>query len=230
MNIGDIINIIESNPYIYELMKYCPYEILKRWDYREYSSGSIICNQGERYDLFFVIVKGYINIYYMAENGKKYIQSIYKEGNFIGELEIFDRKPYICFVESLSDTKLLQLNQKYFLEWLTLDRYAHSFITKEICKQFYDLSQKAAEDTLYSLKKRICNYLLSFCLNKIDSIPIRINLEKEQLSEMFAVTSRSVNRILKHLKEEGAIEIKPESIIIKSPSLLSKEEKKSLYD
>lgn len=230
MNIEDIINIIESNPSIYEMMKYCPYEILKRWDYREYSSGSIICRQGERYDLFLVIVKGYINIYYMAENGQKYIQSIYKEGNFIGELEIFDGRPYICFVESLSDSILLQLKQKYFLEWLNLDRYAHSYITKEICNQFYDLSQKAAEDTLYSLKKRICDYLLSYCLNKNDSIPIRINLEKEQLSEMFAVTSRSVNRILKHLKEEGAIEIKSDSIIIKSPSLLSKEEKKSLYD
>lgn len=211
-------------------MKYCPYEILKQWDYREYSSGSIICRQGERYDAFFVIVKGYINIYYMAENGKKYIQSIYKEGNFIGELEIFDGKPYICFVESLTDSKLLQLNRRYFLEWLNLDRYAHSCITREICNQFYDLSQKAAEDTLYSLRKRICNYLLSFCLNKNDNIPIRINLEKEQLSELFAVTSRSVNRILKYLKEKGAIEIKSESIIIRNPSLLLNEEKKSLYD
>jgi CRP-like cAMP-binding protein len=198
--------------------------------FSEAPSGSIICRQGERYDLFLVIVEGYINIYYMAENGKKYIQSIYKEGNFIGELEIFDGKPYICFVESLSDSKLLQLNQQHFLQWLSLDRYAHSFITKEICRQFYDLSQKAAEDTLYSLKKRICNYLLSYCLNKNDSIPIKINLEKEQLSEMFAVTSRSVNRILKYLKEEGTIEIKFDSIIIKSPSLLLKEEKKSLYD
>lgn len=230
MNIGDIVNIIENNSYIYEMMKYCPYEILKHWEYREYSPGTIICRQGERYDDFLVIVEGYVNIYYMAENGRKYIQSIYKEGNFIGELEIFERKPYICFVEALSDLKLLQLKQKYFLEWLRLDRYAHTYITKEISNHFYDLSQKAAEDTLYSLKKRICNYLLSYCLSKRDNTSIRINLEKEQLSEMFAVTSRSVNRILQFLKEEGAIEIKSNSIMIKNPSLLTKEEKRSRYD
>jgi CRP-like cAMP-binding protein len=228
MDLKEIINIVENNTSVYEMMKYCPYEILKHWEYCQYSSGEIICRQGERYDHFLVILEGYINIYFMAENGRKYIQSIYKSGDFVGELEIFHRKPYICFVEALTDLKILKLKQQYFLQWLKLDIHAHTFITKAICDHFYDLSQKAGEDTLYSLKKRICNYLLSCCQGK--AVTANLKLEKGQLSEMFAVTSRSVNRILQYLKAEGAIEIRGDSIIIKDLSILIKSEKQCHYE
>lgn len=224
MNLRDIEDIIENNSIIYEMMKYCPYEILKHWEYRDYLPGDIICRQGEQYDRFLVIVEGYISIYFMSENGKRYIQSIYSKGNFIGELEIFDQRPYICFVEALTDSKLLSIKQEYFLKWIHLDIYAHTFITKNICNHFYVLSQKAGEDTLYSLKKRIYNYLISCCQNDKGNNSIRIKLG--QLSEMFGVTSRSVNRILRHLKDAGAIAIISNSIIIKDLSILIKEERK----
>lgn len=228
MDLKEISNIIENNANVHKMLKYCPYEILKQWEYRQYSPGEIICRQGEKYDHFLIIVEGYVNIYFMAENGRKYIQSIYKSGNFIGELEIFHNKPYICFVEALTDVKILKINQRYFLQWIQLDIHAHTFITETICDHFYDLSQKAGEDTLYSLKKRICNYLLSCCQGKI--APANLKIEKRQLSEMFAVTSRSVNRILQYLKAEGAIEIKTDSLIIKDSSILARIEKQSQYD
>ncbi|MEW9121528.1 MAG: Crp/Fnr family transcriptional regulator [Thermotaleaceae bacterium] len=217
--------IIESNPSIREMLKDCPYDMLKRWEIKSYSKGSIVCQQDMHYDYFFIIVSGYANIYITAENGKKYAQSIYKNGDFFGELEIFDQKPYICSIEALTDLKVLRIKRNFFLEWIDKDRSFLLYITRTLCSSFYQLSKKAGEDTLYSLKYRVCNYLL-YCMDKgqKNGDAIEIKLEKDQLSGLFVVTERSINRILKYLKEKCIIDIKKKSILILDVEKLKEEE------
>lgn len=217
--------IIESNPSIREMLKYCPYDVLKQWEIKDYPKGYIVCQQDMYYNFFYIIVEGYANIYITAENGKKYVQSIYKKGDFFGELEIFEQKPYICSVEALTDLKVLRINRESFLEWLDKDKNFLLYITKALCNSFYKLSKKAGEDTLYSLKYRVCNYLI-YCLDKgiKKGDAIEIKLQKEQLSEQFVVTQRSINRILKYLKEKGIIEVRNKSILIIDVEKLKEEE------
>ena len=218
----EIVDIIESNSLIKEMLKNCPYDILKRWKLKEYPKGHIVCHQDMKYEYFCIIIEGYANIYLMAENGKKFSQSIYKKGDYFGELEIFDNKPYICSIEALTDLKIISINRKHFLQWIDRDRHFSLYITRTLCDSFYKLSRMAGENTLYSLKYRICNYLLY----RLDS-GIEIKVNKEQLSEQFAVTQRSVNRVLQQLKEKGLIEISNNSIFIMNMEGLMEEEKSS---
>jgi CRP-like cAMP-binding protein len=228
MDIKQLEDIIENNPDIYKMLKYCPYNILRHWQPMEYSAGDIICSQGEKYNCFYIIVHGYADIYFMSESGKKYSQAIYKKGDYIGELEIFDRKPYSCFVEALTDLKLIKIARDIFIEWLQLDRNICVYIIESLCNQFYKLSKKAGEDTLYSLKNRLCNYLLSFDNQSTKGIKsIKIELEREKLSDRFAVTPRSINRVLLYLRKKGIIDIVANFIIVKDLEELAREEKYS---
>lgn len=197
-----IIEIIESNRTIKNMLRNCPYEILNKWEFKEYEKGQIICYQNMKYDYFQIIVKGYANISITAENGKKYSQAIYSKGDYFGELEIFDSKPYICSIEALTDMEIIRIDRENFLKWIDMDRHFSIYITKTLCNNFYNLSKLAGDNTLYSLKYRICNYLLYRVDTgiKTDKV-IKIEVNKEQLSEQFAVTSRSINRVLKQLKE-----------------------------
>lgn len=227
MEIHEIINIIENNEAIYEILKYCPYEILKSWKIKKYTKNSIILNQGEIYDSFYIIAQGIADIYIMAENGKRYSQATYNKGYFIGELEIFDKVPFSCFIEAMTDVTLLEINRENFLKWLDLDKNISSYITRTLCRQFYNLSKKAGSDTLYTLKQRICQYLIS-CSGKINKSEIELN--KEKLSEQLAVTQRSINRVLKELKEKDLIDIKTNSIVILDLQSLKEEEEISRYE
>ena len=97
-----------------------------------------------------------------------------------------------------------------------------------LCSQFYRLSQKAGEDTLHSLKQRVCKYLINSGNGKTKcENQVIVNIEKEQLSEKFAVTQRSINRILQYLKEKDIIDVNSTYIIIKDIDELKKEEEKS---
>ncbi len=215
MNVYKVIDIIEKEPEVYAILKYCPYEILKRFVVKEYKKGMFILNQEEVYDTFYIMVEGTVDIYVMSEAGKKYSLARYKKGNYIGEHEIFERKPYSCYVEGLSNIKLLELDRNNFLKWFSLDRNLNEYITKTLCSQFYMLSKKAGKDTLYTLKQKICQYLIDNVSNSGNKTVLKINIEKDQLSEQLAVTQRSVNRVLKDLKEQDIIEIESNFIIIR---------------
>lgn len=228
MNLHEV---IEKNSGIFNMLKNCPYEILKKWEIKNYQRNYAICKQGEIYNYFNIIIEGYVNIYTTAENGRRYSQAIYKKGNFFGELEIFDRKPYICFVETLTDVTIMRIEREHFLKWLELDWNIINYITRTLCDQFYTLSKKAGEDTLYTLKQRVCHYLICCYHEGIESRDmIKLNIKKEQLSEQFAVTQRSINRVLHYLKENNIIDVKSDYIVIKDMEKLQQEEEISRYE
>lgn len=224
MSIFKVVEVIEKEKVIYDILKSCPYEILKQWEIFKYKKGNVFLSQGEVYPYFFVIIEGEANIFIMSDHGKRYSQSIYKKGNFIGELEIFNNVPYSCSIEALTDIKLLALKRDYFLKWYDMDNNISRYITEQICAAFYTLSQKSAADTLYTLRERICSYLLE-ASNKSSSSTIKI--DKDTLSGQLAVTKRSLNRTFMELKEKDILEISNSQVFIKDLNKLKKLAKKS---
>jgi CRP-like cAMP-binding protein len=211
-----VIERVTGDPTLYELLKYCPLDILRRWQLKHYPRGSLIFRQGETCDEFHLIVKGEIDVFTTADDGRKYSQARYKKGDMLGELEIFERRQYICSVEAVSDAALLVLTREDFIRWLALDNYFNQKILQAVSVQYYQLSKKAGEDILYSLHQRICLALWQ----KHQQIQGDILLNKQQLSEQFAVAPRSINRILSELREENIIVIHGEHIQVIDPQRL----------
>ena len=219
MNVQDIVNIN------YKMFKECPYEILNQFELKEYPKECIICHQEHEYDYFYVIAEGLVNIYRISKEGKKYSQAIYKKGDYFGELEVFSRKPYVCSVETITKAKVWRISRHDFLHWVELDKNFLLYLINTLCDSFYRLSKKAGEDTLYPLKYRICNFLLrSVDEDTKSDNHIEVPFDRERLSEQFVATTRSINRILKQLKEKAIIDIKNKSIIIKDLEGLKEEE------
>ncbi|MGD8190479.1 Crp/Fnr family transcriptional regulator [Brevibacillus ginsengisoli] len=231
MNVQTIADIIENNQTIYQMLKHCPYEILRHWHLSEYPSGTIIFHQGDVQESFYIIVDGSVDINIMAENGKKYSQATYHSGYMIGELEIFDQKPFVCNVEALTNVKLIELKREIFFQWLKLDQNFHQYITRSLSSQFYRLSRKAGDDNLYSLYHRVCRYLIDYLEQGVKKRQgTEINVNKHMLSQQFAVTHRSINRILQVLKEKEIIEINSHTLIIRNSTRLKEEEQLSRLD
>jgi CRP-like cAMP-binding protein len=224
-NIDDVITIIEQEKGIFELLKGCPYEVLKEFSVVRSRQGEFVLNQGQVYDSLYIVVGGLVRIYVMTESGRKYTLAVYKQGNYIGEHEIFDQRPYSCFVEAMSDVVLLKLRRAAFLDWLSLDRNISASFTRSLCNQIYMLSEKAGVDTLYSLKQRICQFLLS-----ATSRDGRVPVDRESLSELMGVATRSVNRIIKALREDGLVSIDRNVIVIEDWEALQSASEIKMHD
>lgn len=115
--LGDIVR----DPQLYELLKYCPLDIMQRWRFEEIQRGAFICRQGEICQRFSLIIAGEVDVFYEAEDGRRYRQARYRKGDMLGELEIFESRHYICSVVAVGHVQLLSLSQEYFSRWLALD-------------------------------------------------------------------------------------------------------------
>lgn len=219
-NLMEVMELLERDKKIYDILKGCPYEILRNIRLKKYPNGKFILEQGEIYNTFFIIVEGYADIFVESEQGKKYYLSTYDKGQFIGELEMFEQKPYMSRIESRGPVTTLELGRDKYLKWLECDQNFSMYILRTLCGGTYSSMQKMGNNTLYTLKQRICQFLIE---NADGRGVLRMPLSAELLSERMAVTSRSVNRVLKELKDKDILETKKTDVVIKDYQRLLRE-------
>lgn len=199
--------ILSNDLEIFNIVLSSDEEIKRKWEYVVYKANETICEFGESCDYFYIVVSGFVNIYHTSEKGKTYSQSVYERGSYIGELEIFTGKPFICGVEAMTTTELIRLKKDIFLKWVRRNHDILYYLMKTLANSTYQLSQKASYDTLYSLKFRVCDYLIECTTNENYYNNYRIFFNKKYLSEKFVVTTRSINRILKELCDQKIIKM-----------------------
>jgi CRP-like cAMP-binding protein len=213
-DITQICEMIENDSTIYEIMKSCPYELLRRMKIQTYKADEFVLNQEEEYHTIYLVVSGELDIYVESENGKKYYLNTYRKGCYIGELEMFGNHPYVSRVEAKTNIKLLEIKKEDFIRWVQTDRNMNDYFLKTLCESTYTLCRNMGNNTLYSLTQRICQYLVTSVKANVKSDNI-VEISSESLAERMAVTQRSVNRILHMLRESGLIEISKKKIMIK---------------
>lgn len=211
---------IVRDPLLYELLKYCPLEIMRRWRFEDIPRGDFICRQGEVCQRFSLIIAGEVDVFYEAEDGRRYRQARYRKGDMVGELEIFESRHYICSVVAVDHVQLLSLSQVHFCRWLALDNHFNQRMLRFFSQQYYQLSKKASSDNLYSLHQRVCQALW---LRYQQDGANEILLDKQNLSQEFAATTRSINRILHDLKALQIIDTDGERIVLLAPEKLKQE-------
>lgn len=220
-NLQKLLELVEKDKAIFQLLRQCPYEILRNFQLKEYKDSGFVLNQGEIYDTFYIVVSGYLDIYVESDHGKKYLLCTYTKGDYIGELEIFQQATYISSVESRGDVAVLELNRSYFVKWIRMDNNFNEYIIRTLCNNTYRMCVEMGQNTLYTLKQRICKYLIS---NMGTDGRQRFAVSSEMLSQKMAVTIRSINRILKQLGELKIIEMNRGNITIRDYEGLVREQ------
>ncbi|MGX7013409.1 Crp/Fnr family transcriptional regulator [Vagococcus silagei] len=189
--------LIQQYPKIAEILRDCPYTILKSFEIQTYSKGEFYLEKGTISNEVYIIVDGLVDIFIESNNGKRVSLDIYQSGNIIGEHEIIHKNPFSVSVMSLSNITILKLQREQFLKWLDLDRNFSKFLIESLCSQLYKLSQLTEVYSIFSTKEQV-----SLILSKLNTTQC---IERSQLLLQVSSTPRSVDRILKDLREKNII-------------------------
>lgn len=211
---------IVDDPQLYELLKSCPLEVVRCWYFESISYNSIVCHQGDICQKFSIIVTGEVDVFCDSEDGRCYKLARYSKGDVLGELEIFGSRHYICSVRAVGYVQLLSLSQESFNYWLTVDNHFNQKMLRFFSEKYYVLSEKACVDNLYSLHERVCMVLWKYYQQQGEN---QIVINKQELAQLFATTTRSINRILFLLKENNIIDVSGEEVILLNPEKLKTE-------
>ncbi|HEX3048187.1 MAG TPA: Crp/Fnr family transcriptional regulator [Bacillota bacterium] len=209
------IEAIETNPSLAEIFHNCPYRVLKAMEIVDYHAGHLLFQQGNCINCLYIIISGQVEVYYLAENGKKHLKRGVGEGTFLGELELFDQSPSSSCVRALTNVKLFRMKRNTFLKWAEVDNHLNTFLLKQVSKKLYDYTLVTSKNFLYSIKYRICNYFIAYCDDQNKTTHVEIELDKDELSKVFLISERSIDRCLQNLRDLNAIEIRKNSIVVK---------------
>ena len=133
-NLEKLVKLLEKDREIFQMLRQCPYEILRRFEVKDYEADQFVLNQGEIHNRFYIIASGYVDIYVESAHGKRYLLCTYMKGDYIGELEIFKQTGYISRIQSRGKVRILELDRTFFLQWIRTDKNFNEYMIKVTIK------------------------------------------------------------------------------------------------
>ncbi|AEM73233.1 Crp/Fnr family transcriptional regulator [Caldicellulosiruptor acetigenus] len=187
------------------------FHILKK----DFEKDQVIVLEGDECSIIGLILSGMIEVKKSSVSGKEYTITTLTQGDTFGEAVIFSSantfpativsktKTEVIFIPKHAIIEMCKKNEKFLYNFLNL-----------LSDRILLLNTKLKENTLSTLRQKICNFLLEE-YKKQKTTKLKLNFTKQELAKIFNVQRPSLSRELIKMKEEGLIDFWGKEIWIK---------------
>ena len=172
-----------------------------------FKKGELIYRADETSDALYIVNRGQVKMYRLAESGKEQLVRILTPGDFTGELALFKQSVHEAYAEAIVDSQICQIHrddlQQLLLRYPTislkiLTEFSHRLETSE--KQTTSLATEKVDT-------RIALYLVE-CVtdNSMNEATIELPMSRKDLASYLGTTPETVSRKLTEFEEAGLIE------------------------
>ena len=109
-----------------------------------YQDGEVIVRQGEVGDCMYVIQEGQVEVV-LEKGGEEVHLAVRGEGEFVGEMAIFEREVRMATVRALGQARVLTIDQKNFLRRIHEDPSLAYRIVQTMSHRIRELSAEVAQ-------------------------------------------------------------------------------------
>jgi CRP-like cAMP-binding protein len=110
---------------------------------RVYEDGDLIIRQGDVGDCMFVIQEGEVEVF-VEQGGKEVRLAVRSEGDFVGEMAIFEREERSANVRALGQARVLTVDKKNFLRRVHEDPSLAFRIVQTMSHRIREMSEEVA--------------------------------------------------------------------------------------
>ena len=191
---------------------------------RHFAKRAPVFREGDRADGFFVVVSGSVKVFKLSEDGKEQVLHILEAGQSFAEATIFEAGVYPANAEALSNSDLLFLPKRPFIELLEKNPKMALRVLGSLSKWLKRMTDLVENLALRDVEARLV-FFVSEEMNRL-GLPLRdgavyeIPVGKNVLASRLGTVPETFSRTLKKLQEEGKIRVKGNQIrILKAESL-----------
>jgi len=177
--------------------------------YKKLLPEEILFAEGESCEYYYQVVHGDLRWVNFNKEGDEYLQTIIEKGESIGELPLFDGGVYAATAIANKTAQVLRLPKAAFHQLLIDQPQIHfafsKLLTERLRFKFFLMKELANNDS-----EKIITALLGYLHEKKDhicSICNQVRLNRRQLAQMTGLRVETVIRIMRHLNENGVIQI-----------------------
>lgn len=192
---------------------------------RQYGRESVIVSQEDKGDALYVVVDGKVKVVLYGKSGREVILSVFKPGDFFGEMSLLDNQPRSANVIALEPATMLILERKTFADHLANHPKVSLGILKELSRRLRRADAIIGNLALLDVYGRVARYLRE--LAKTDgeesqgAIVIRARPTQQEIASMIGTSRETVSRALSEFQRRGFIELSGKRIILRASFVLS---------
>ncbi len=184
----------------------------------------MIVSRGEPMLSVLLILSGSIELGMLSAGGKRFVRWYLEPGQAQGFIPVIDGKGAIYDARAHGETLLLLLPRAALLDAIASDPLLAQAMLKGFCARSRAMHEAAASDALLPLRGRVASMILRLAetwgLKRADGILVSLKLSQDEFATLLAVTRQALNRELKALEAEGAIDIAYSQITVLDSALL----------
>lgn len=110
---------------------------------KTFSDGEVIITEGDIGDCMYVVQEGQVEVF-TVRGGKEVRLAVRGEGEFIGEMAIFEREVRSANVRALGPVRLLTIDRKNFLRRIHEDPSLAFRVVETMSRRIRELSEEVA--------------------------------------------------------------------------------------
>ncbi|HEY8400965.1 MAG TPA: response regulator [Cytophagaceae bacterium] len=172
--------------------------------------------EGKYPNSLYYIQKGKVKTYKTNEEGREYITGLYKEGDFLGYLNLLEESNYIESAMTLEDSEICIIHKQDFFKLLHLNKDVSEKFIKLLSKDLIEKEERLIKLAYNSVRKRVAEALLMLHKNFHDESEENFSMaiSRDDLANIVGASKETVIRTITDFKEEGLIEISGSKITI----------------
>ena len=184
----------------------------------KYPAKSTLIHAGEDSDTLYYIVKGSVAVLIKDEEGKEMILSYLNQGDFIGELGLFEEQAErTAWVRAKQACEIAEISYKKFRQLIQVNLEILMKLSAQMAYRLQSTSQKVGNLAFLDVAGRIAQTLLHLAkqpdaMTHPDGMQIKIT--RQEIGQIVGCSRETVGRILKMLEEQNLIQAHGKTIVV----------------
>ena len=191
---------------------------------RRYAKHQFIVREGEPGGTFFIIASGSVAVCRIAPDGRETILSILKEGDFFGEMSMFDSSLRSASIKTLTEVQVGAIRQADFLELIDRTPQIGRLLVIELSERLRAANALIAATTSQDIRARLASLLLNlaeqFGEPADNGTRITLRLTNQEMANMIGTTRETVNRTLNRFWDDRLVDMRTAHVVVTEPEKL----------
>ncbi|MCC9135127.1 response regulator [Pontibacter silvestris] len=180
--------------------------------------------EGNRPNALFFLNKGKVKAFKSNEDGREYITNLYKDGDFIGYLDLLEETTYRESAMALEESEVYIIPKDDFFNLLHRNRDVASKFIKILSDNLADREERLLKLAYNSVRKRVAESLMLVekQYQREEGAQKQITISREDLASIVGASKETVIRTLADFKDEKLIDSQGSRITILDMDKLSR--------
>ena len=184
----------------------------------EFPKDTLIVGQDDHGDSLYIIQSGRVKVVLYGDSGREVILTIFRGGDFFGEMSLLDGEPRSANVIALEPTVALVLAREDFQRHLESRPNAALRVLEEMSKRLRHADAVIGNLALLDVYGRVARILIDLARKEGESqdegIMIRERPTQQDLASMIGTSRETVSRVLSEFQRRGFLSMQGKSILL----------------